>query len=219
MHRAVKITKNKKLNKGFSLVELIVSMAILAIVGAAIIAFFSIAMVQYKNNTNETNVQTESRMAWKRLESNILQTTDGIWAPNESEIWLFNTVSGHKIMTRIYFDKPASDGEGGEAASKASVMKYEEYNLDNLDETSKVIKSLDGLSKVDNETQVFANFVTNFSIKLYDKKGNEVVDGSVPGKVVADISYKANEKTYESNNIVAIRNDIVASNNIDAIYE
>ena len=60
-------SNDSELNKGFTLVELIVSIAIFAIVAAAIIAFFRVAMTQYKTNTNEVNIQTESQMTWKRI--------------------------------------------------------------------------------------------------------------------------------------------------------
>ena len=220
----MKINKNRQFNRqsdrGFTLVELIVSMAILVIVGAAIIAFFSVAMMQYKNSTNETNLQTESRMAWKKLESNILMTNKGIYAPNDKEIWLFNLDSkGNKVMTRIYYD------EG------TPFIRYEEYNLNDV--TTKVITSelLNSMRSSDSspvETQVFADLVSDLSIAIYDKKGNNLVgqvktDASIqasnPSKVEADMSYQSGERTYASKNYVAIRNEIVESNNMDDIYK
>ena len=215
MRRVMRIS-NKVNNKGFTLVELIVTMAILVIVGAAIIAFFSVSLMQYKNNTNETNVQTESRMAWKRLESNILQANKGIWSPNENEIWLFSSdVNKNRTLTRIYYDKASVDESEGESADKVSVIRYQEYNINNVDG---VIDNLGDLTKID-ESQVFANFVTNFVIQIYDKKGNIVSGGEKAAKVVAESSFKANEKTFSSKNIAAIRNDIVASNDTKIIYQ
>ena len=210
-------------NKGFTLVELIVSIAIFAIVGAAIIAFFSMAMTQYKRNTNETNVQTESQMAWKRLENNILITTDGIWTPSNHQIDLYSYEKGgtHEYLrTQIYYGSRINqDGESEDsAASDKNAIYYQEQYYDTT--KSKWIDI--------GEPQVFANLVTDFDVRLYDKGGEiKLYDddgnplsppGTRPTNVKVNISYEANERTYDSSNEVAIRNNIVASNRFNAVY-
>lgn len=189
-----------ELNRGFSLVELIVSIAILAIVAAAIIAFFSMSMGQYKNNTDETSLQTESRLAWKRLESNILNANMGIWAnPGSSEIDLYSYDSGTKqrVKTRIYFVEATSN--------EPSHLYYAEERSGSNQEES---------------PQIFADLVTSFSVTLYDKDENVIDNPSLgirPAKVKAHIEYEANGRTFSSDNTVAIRNNIVAAddNNLE----
>ena len=46
--------------KGFSLIELIVSMAILVIVGIAIMGFFTYSVGQYTRGNEETTMQVET---------------------------------------------------------------------------------------------------------------------------------------------------------------
>lgn len=196
--------KISQLNKGFTLVELIVSIAIFAIVGVAIAAFFSMSMTQYKANSNEVNVQTESQMTWKRLESNILITNAGIWTPNNSQIDLYRYSKGaaHEYtMTSIYYDNSGSSHN----------IYYQDYYLDDNNEWV-----------VDGDSQVFASLVTSFKIELFDKDGKKITDSSLlkkPARAKATINYEANERKYDAENTVAIRNSVIATDNIRAIEE
>lgn len=191
-------------NKGFTLVELIVSIAIFAIVGVAIAAFFAMSMRQYKANTNEVNVQTESQMTWKRLESNILITNGGIWTPGDSEIELFNYYpegTNKYTKTSIYYDN----------SSENHTVYYQDYYLDDNNDWV-----------ANGEPQVFASLVTEFKIELFDKEGNKITDPSAlkkPSKAVATIYYEANDRKYDAKNTVAIRNSVLATDNIKAISD
>ena len=196
--------KSESANKGFTLVELIVSMAIMVIVAMAIIAFFSVSLRQYRANNNETNVQTESQLTWKRLESNILTTSNGLWTPNENEIDMYNYSEGAtypKTMTAIYYN----------AGGDNNTIYYQEYAVDDSGALSAI-----------GSAEVFSNLVTDFTIKLYDKDNNEITDptaGIRPVKAEAHITYLANDREYVSDNTVAIRNTLIASNDVDKIYD
>lgn len=205
-------------NKGFTLVELIVSIAIFAIVAAAIIAFFRVAMGQYRTNSSEVNLQTESQLTWKRLESNILMANQGIYVPNDHQIDIYSydesSQSGKYIKTSIY-TKPNSD---------TNTIWYQSYRTDTLgdDDTAMFTESTkDGVE------QVFANLVTAFNIEVLDKNGNNCQAGQKPAKVVAHIEYEASptaissdaeKRKYVSDNTLAMRNSIVASNIPGEIY-
>ena len=211
-------SNESELNRGFTLVELIVSIAIFAIVAAAIIAFFRVAMSQYRTNTNEVNIQTESQMTWKRLESNVLIATNGIWTPSSSRIDLYNYNSDaehKKTVTSIYYSEDSNN----------HTVYYQEYYIDENNE----------MVPMGNQEK-FASLVTAFEVKLYDKDGNVIdsngnlidKDGNIiggatgkgarPYKVSAHIEYDANGRTYTSDNTVAIRNTIIASDNPVEIY-
>lgn len=234
------IIKKEQLNKGFTLVELIVSIAIFAIVAAAIIAFFRVAMAQYRTNTNEVNLQTESQNTWKRLESNILMANQAIWLSKNSvssdgydqiDLYKYDETGANKrIKTSIYYSK---DPEKHTMYYKDYYWSDEEsqWIQEGVDDTtgSETPESGDEATEPEKESgQVFANLVTKFNVKMYDKNGNEVgVDGGQPVKVEVHIEYEANRmtsdksssaRTYISDNTVALRNPVIASNNVQTIY-
>ena len=61
----------KEQNDGFSLVELIVSMAILMIAGAALIGFLSYCMGQYKRTNEEVDLQYASQVFDNRFKNHL----------------------------------------------------------------------------------------------------------------------------------------------------
>ena len=63
----------KEQNDGFSLVELIVSMAILMIAGAALIGFLSYCMGQYKRTNEEVDLQYASQVFDNRSKNHLMQ--------------------------------------------------------------------------------------------------------------------------------------------------
>ena len=65
-------------HRGLSLIELIVSIAILSIVVGAIFGFFLFSMRSYNKDSGETNVQSEAQMTVNRLQNQIVNTTTGI---------------------------------------------------------------------------------------------------------------------------------------------
>ena len=65
-------------NRGLTLVELVVSIAIMAIVGSAILSFFLFSTRQYHKGNSETTVQSEAQMVVGRLENMIMNASDGV---------------------------------------------------------------------------------------------------------------------------------------------
>ena len=64
--------------KGFSLVELVVSMAILMIVGVAMLGFMAYCINQYTRSSEETTLQMETQTTQSQVQELILQTNVGI---------------------------------------------------------------------------------------------------------------------------------------------
>lgn len=93
-------------NRGMSLVELIVSIAIMAIVGSAILGFFLFSTKQYHRGSSESTLQNEAQMAMERLESLIVNASNGVGTDaTGTELYLFNK-EGTDICrrTRVYLD-------------------------------------------------------------------------------------------------------------------
>ncbi len=64
--------------KGYSLIELIVVVAILAIVGTAVFGFFLTSSRLYKNDSDEVNLQYESQLAVNQLENLLIDATTAV---------------------------------------------------------------------------------------------------------------------------------------------
>lgn len=204
-HKERKGQLHKEKNQGFTLVELIVSMAILMIVAGAIIAFFSFAMVQYERSSSEINVQTESRLAWTQLENLILETTNGI-SVSAKELNLYSEVeetaspaTKKKERTRFYLD------------SDKKQIYMETYVWQ------------DDAWKLDGDAALFASYVTDFSATLYDEQGNaldtNIANEHKPTKVEVTMAFENNERTFSTTNAVAIRNkEVVATNKMQLLF-
>lgn len=68
----------RKNNKGFSLVELIVVMAILAVIGGAIIGFMTTSLRSYRRVNADSNLANELQLTMNRLENLIMDCGNGI---------------------------------------------------------------------------------------------------------------------------------------------
>ncbi len=206
-------------NKGFSLIELLVSMAILVIVGAALLGFLSYCFNQYTRSSEETTLQMESQMAQNQLSELILQTNVGI-ALHPVKISDADSRAGRKLS--LY-----SRDETGEPLRISITMDYADqtlyYQEHGLDKT-KVQQELGGQTLTDDEAwyieksdkQVFASNVEDWEVKLYDKDGAQITNTSdetapAPVKVEIRIKMKMDEREYEATQTVSVRNTIYAS--------
>ena len=75
MRKRVRIQKQ---NSGFSLVELIIAIAILVIVTGAVCSFIVITSRNYANGNNDINVQQEAQLALNQMSDVIIDATRSI---------------------------------------------------------------------------------------------------------------------------------------------
>ena len=85
-------------HRGLSLIELIVSIAILSIVVGAIFGFFLFSMRSYNKDSGETNVQSEAQMTVNRLQNQIVNTTTGI---GKDDAEMLSAVHRLYLYTRV----------------------------------------------------------------------------------------------------------------------
>lgn len=83
--------KAKKNNQGFSLIELIVTMALMAIVGLAIFGFLSFCMNQYRHVHYEVRLQSKAQIVMNQIDNRMVNASEaiGVDSPATGEqLWL-----------------------------------------------------------------------------------------------------------------------------------
>lgn len=189
-----------KENKGFTLVELLVAIAILMIVGTALIGFFSFILNHYKKSGDETNLQYESQLLQNRIKEQILQTTHGISVEdNGTTLCLYRMDASVKKKTEYTMD------------AEKKQIRYQEYTL-----------SEDGSWQSEGEAECFASLVESWLVRVYDGDGQEVTDfvneATEPSMVTVDMALASGERTFEAQLRIALRNKIKASEDTSLLF-
>lgn len=85
-----------KNNKGLSLVELIIAIAIFSIAGAAVCAFMIFGTRQFTNSTSSVKLQYEQQLVVNRVRDIILETSRGISHPDANTLIVFSDNPDYK---------------------------------------------------------------------------------------------------------------------------
>lgn len=94
-------------NKGFSLIELMISFAILGVVSAIIVGMITASSNTYKSVTAEVDLQYESQLAMSQLQEYIVDCNGGICF-KDNNLYLLNT-DGTNFTAHVFrFDSTDS---------------------------------------------------------------------------------------------------------------
>ncbi len=186
----------KKKNQGFTLVELIVTIAILALAGIGIGTIISQALKHYRISNAEVNLQEESQLVGNQLMNLVIDANDGV------------SMSSGKLNIYHYDD--------AEDVRSKTVIAYQEatHTLTYTRYTAETSGS-DWLP-VDGETEeCLAEYVTGFSVKLFDAAGKELASTGDRGdtrvrQVQMKISYELDGESYAFDQTVTLRNEVLA---------
>ena len=137
--------------EGYTLVELIVSFAILMIVGVAMFGFLNFCINQSKKTEEEISLQQEAQLCQSRLEQQILSATDAVMVTGDS-LTLFRTEDGKEYKTNFHLVNHK--------------LMYQDYRME-----SGEWKPLDVEGNVTDQEdpECFASYLETFSVELYDK--------------------------------------------------
>lgn len=193
----------KRKNAGFTLIELVISMAILAVLGTAIGSFVYTSIKQYHAASSEVWVQTEAQAVQNQIQNLLIDATKGISADaSELRIYDYNpdASAGHQ-KEKVCISYVSADKE----------LLYAGYQLDESGGTGAVWKPDDA------GKENFAANVTAFSVTLYgreDASGNrKLLSAADAGErieeVAIHISYQMEQRKYESDFVVSPRNQVV----------
>ncbi len=181
-------------NKGFSLVELIVALAIFAIAGVAVFGFMVNSSRLYQRTNVEVKLQYEQQLAVNQIRDMVVESDKGIYFDEASK------------TLALY---GAAKQESGATVYPVTVVRYVQseqkmyYGIKNF-------AALADVSFASVETKkLLAENVKEFNVDLTKVKND---------KVLFEVTFIVGDKEQTAKETVALRNRLVVSNEVDTIW-
>ncbi len=195
----------RKDHKGFTLVELIIAIAILAIVTLAVCGFIVVGSRSYTSANTDIMLQQEAQLALNQISDVIIDTTDSINYGNGTELVLkdseFSSEPDEKIL--VVVNKKGSNNDNDSYRFEWS--KDSETIYFNTSDT--VIDDTHTEPVFDNANRaILAQHVKELHIDISQFEENRVV--------MISMTFQNGNKEYTTSNNVTVRNRI-ALNKID----
>lgn len=211
------INDNKLNNKGFSLVELLIAVAIAGIVAGSVFGFMTVGARTFGQSSSDVHLQNEAQLAFNQIQDMIIDTVVGIdyvyitgdnFSDDSNKVMSdaeipATGVDGKKL---IMYNSVASGRNVYEVVWKEADRKlyYNEYSVA-VDSSTGVDKIVKG-SRIGDADALMAEYVTGFSADLSQIESKRVAK--------IDISYEKNGRPYTSSHNITLRNKIVSGNEI-----
>jgi prepilin-type N-terminal cleavage/methylation domain-containing protein len=178
-------------NRGFTLVELVVVAAILAIVGGAVAGFLAISTRSYRSVSSEVDLQTEAQVAMNQFKTLLMNAEAGVNF-SEDEICIYNEKSRYVITwdedaQRLYYKEEARKKD---ADSGKYTTEFEESEEDG---------------------SLFAEYVDGFSAAVNTSEKAVIVRIS--------LHFTKGDSSYRTNEDVSLRNTVRINEEISSIYD
>ncbi len=187
----------KLMNKGFTLVELIVTIAIMTIVGGAITSFIVVSQRQYNNGAAETDLQYEAQLVTNQLSDLMIDATKGI-----SYMFVGSLADGTAVDGFVL-----EDVSGAEAETKEFYVYNKDYyyKVEWNKSDKKLLFSEFSVSDPDDkkENQLLAEFVSAFSVDMSEVEKKRTV------KFTITFTKEATGREYTTSHVVKLRNDVL----------
>ena len=195
----------RKDHKGFTLVELIIAIAILAIVTLAVCGFIVVGSRSYTSANTDIMLQQEAQLALNQISDVIIDTTDSISYGNGTELVLkdseFSSEPDEKIL--VVVNKKGSNNDNDSYRfewSKDSETIYFNTSDTVIDDTH-TEPVFDDANRA-----ILAQHVKELHIDISQFEENRVV--------MISMTFQNGNKEYTTSNNVTVRNRI-ALNKID----
>lgn len=173
-------------NKGFSLVEIILTILIMVIVGGAVVGFLIAGSNSYSAVSTDSDLQKESQITMNQLTDMIIDTSHALSVSdntNETVLHIYNETFRYiltykKAESKIYFSKELRD------AANTTFTPGEE--------------------------SLMSEYVRNLRIDLTKVESKR--------RVGIDITIERNDRSYNTTDVISLRNSVIVSDQYDVIY-
>ncbi|SCP94736.1 type II secretion system protein [Anaerobium acetethylicum] len=198
----------KNNDKGITLFEIVVSMAILGILSVSVVMFISVSSRNYRKTSTDVNLQYESQLAVNQIKDMVIDSNQsiayyGMSADNKLVAGLDDNalplqVDG-KIIKKLYVyntDKAYSITW----EQQKQELYYREYEVD------AATKSLQPAT----DEVLMAKHISGFSADLNNLDSDKIVR--------IRVNLESGDKTYEASHNITLRNDVGANIAENEIY-
>lgn len=181
----------KKNNRGFTLVELLVSLAILMVLSAAVLGFVSSASSSYSSIFSNVNLQFESQVVMAQVQEYLVDCNGGL---------CFVSDGGGSTLTVVDRDDSGCTAHVFRFDAASGDLYYSKRNI-----------STDGGSPVmeAGEEYFLSGRVTDFAVSLPQTDSADAAD--------VTLSFAVRGKSYTGTQTVALRNGPITATGTDAL--
>ncbi len=189
-------------NNGFTLIELIVSILVSSVVILSAILFFSLALNQYRNTAEETDLMMESQIAVNMVKEVVMEAGETV----KSGEFSYGGISYPYIAVKT--------GAGVDVDGYSAAEEYEHVFL--LDPVGRVLlyyrEAAGGMGSVESVIQnvFFDDGIIDKADKkryfLADHLQDMSLDASNPRLVLLDMEFDLNGRSYKTSETILLRN-------------
>lgn len=181
-------------NKGLSLIELIIAIAIFAIAGAAVCGFIIFCTHQFTNSNRSVALQYEQQIVVNRVRDIVLETSRGISYDDTNRRLL------------VFSDNP--DYLSGKEGAEPYTITELSFSKTDGDEVGKFYIAdsdfpegtvLSGVSFSDSSKSVLSDSMSEFKVLDFDKNLED-------NKVILEMTFKVGNKEITVNPVITLRN-------------
>lgn len=198
-------------NVGYTLVELVATIAVMAIVGGVITAFVVTVQKNYNSGLAEADLQYEAQLVTNQLQDLLMNSTRGI-----SYSYSGTMADGSAISESYILADTDSDIADAEAVESKYLYVYDqtEYYVLEWKRSEKKIyfSSYDTAGNPIEVNQLLAEFVTDFSVDLGETAENNTL------MFTLNFEKEGAEKAYTTSHKIKLRNEILINASLVEVY-
>jgi prepilin-type N-terminal cleavage/methylation domain-containing protein len=179
-------------NKGFSLIELIVVMAVMVIIGGCIYGFVSASTRSYNSVSKDVDLQEEAQLAMNQLTSILMNAQDGVsYDDSTKTLYIYNDENRYKIA------KGTDDSLYYSVEERKKSETTGEFTTDFIASTDQAL---------------MAEFLKDFSVVVDDSASTIVVN--------VTMAFEKAKNSYSTTQKIALRNSAIKnSSDMSVVYD